>query len=276
MVNETQNKPIEWIQKLQQYRSKEKQDELAKILDYWEKIKAEWERKKQEFWEIHDREDFLKLLRYKWKHENELLWKYQYWESMKWLEREKYIAEYLHDDMLYSIDIQKYPEKKVWRKYSYEDWKNWNVVIEEWVELHLYNNQICPEWAEAIAKYLKLKEWVYLYFYNNQIRPEWAEAIAKYLKLKEWVKLYLYNNQIWDVWAKAIAKYLELKEWVELYLSENQIWDVWAEAIMGNMELKNWVTLDLIQNNITDNMKQKLKDWEKSYQDKWINCKVLV
>jgi hypothetical protein len=34
---------------------------------------------------------------------------------------------------------------------------------------------------------------------------------------------------------------------------------------------------DYVNNNcITDNMKQKLKDWEKSYHDKWINCKVLV
>ena len=222
MINETE-KPIEQIQKLEQFLPEKKQDELAKILDYWEKIKAEWEKKKQEFWEIHTRDDFSKLLNYKWKHENELLWKYQYWESMKWLEREKFIAEYLHDDMLYSIDIQKCPEKKVWRKYSYEDWKNWNVVIEEWVELDL----------------------------------GWDE--------------------IWNDWAEAIAKYLKLKEWVKLDLSENQIWDVWAEAIMENMELKNWVTLDLRKNNITDkDVIQSLKDWEKSYQDKWINCKVLV
>jgi hypothetical protein len=41
---------------------------------------------------------------------------------------------------------------------------------------------------------------------------------------------------------------------------------------MDNMELKNNVTLilkDYVNNNcITDNMKQKLKDWEKSYHDK--------
>ena len=223
MENETSNKSIEQIQKLEQYLSDEKKAELAKILDYWEKIKAEWERKKQEFWEIHHtRDDFLKLLRYKCKHENELLWKYQYWESMKWLEREKFIAEYLHDDMLYSIDIQKCPEKKVWREYYYKDWKNWNVVIEEWVSLDL-----------------------------------------------GW-------NEIWPKWAKAIAKYLKLKEWVLLSLHDNQIWNDWAKAIIENMELKNWVTLDLCVNNIREDVRQRLKDWEKSYHDKWINCEVWV
>jgi hypothetical protein len=34
--------------------------------------------------------------------------------------------------------------------------------------------------------------------------------------------------------------------------------------------------LNLWRNDIWDEMKQKLKEREKSYHDKWINCEVII
>ena len=68
---------------------------------------------------------------------------------------------------------------------------------------------------------------------------------------------------------------MKLKEWIYLDLWDNQIWDAWAEAI-SKMELKEWVTLVLESNEIWEKMKKKLKEREKSYHDRWINCEVEV
>ena len=54
-------KSIEEIQKLEQFLPGKTQEELEQILEYWEEIKAEWEKKKKEFWESHSRDDFKKL-----------------------------------------------------------------------------------------------------------------------------------------------------------------------------------------------------------------------
>jgi hypothetical protein len=86
----------------------------------------------------------------------------------------------------------------------------------------------------------------------------------------------LVGNKIWDEWARALAEKLELKEWVKLCLLLNNIWDDWARELGENLELKEWVILDLRRNKIWDEMKQKLREREKSYHDKWINCKVII
>ena len=95
------------------------------------------------------------------------------------------------------------------------------------------------------------------------------------MELTERVTLNLSVNDMWAEWAEALSK-MELKKWVTLDLWYNNIWDDWAQAILDNMKLKEWVTLDLSQNSIWDTMKEKFKEWEKSYHDKWINCEVKV
>ena len=295
-----EEKSIEQIQNLKPYLSVKTQEELDAILAYWEEMKAEWERKKQKFWKNHDREDFKKLLRYKRSNKKEIEWYYKYLNIIKWLERGRFIEEYLYDDILYSweLDETKLEEKK----YSYDDWKEWNVVMEEWVnlcfngknlwfqwvkaiaekiklmewvELNLRSNRLWVEWAEAISK-IELKDWVKLVLRWNHIWLEWAKAIAKNLKFKEWVELNLISNKIWPEWAKIIAENMELKEWVELNLWYNEIWDEWAKAIMENMKLKNWVVLKLYGNNISNEMKDKLEKWKEERIKKWINCNVYV
>ena len=288
-----QEQSIEQIKKLEQFLPEGSKEEMAQILAYWEKIKAEWERKKKEFWENHKVSDFVKLLKYKRKHQKEIEWKYEYLNIMKWLEREKYIEEYLYDDMLYSGELDEIETKRK-KRYSYEDWKEWKVVMEEWarlcffcgagkawiwlewvkliaenmelkewVTLDLSSNWIWDKWVEVISK-MKLEEWVTLDLNSNNIWEKWAEAIAKNMKLKEWVTLNLKNNHIWYEWVEAISK-MELKEWVTLCLDANGIWDKWAEAI-ANMNLEKWVTLDLQNNWIWDKWveaisKMELKEW---------------
>ena len=54
----------------------------------------------------------------------------------------------------------------------------------------------------------------------------------------------------------------------------NQIWDKWWEAIINNMKLKNWVILNLYANSFSQDMVSKLKEWEKFWQEKWVDCAV--
>ena len=111
MINETE-KPIEQIQKLEQFLPEKKQEELAKILAFWERTKAEWEKKKKEFWNkyLYDKEYFKDLL-------------VQYEESKeKFIEsltpgekkildnldesnKDKFYNEYLYERIFYSWDI---------------------------------------------------------------------------------------------------------------------------------------------------------------------------
>jgi hypothetical protein len=67
---------------------------------------------------------YRRLLAYKWKHENELEEKYDYLDKMNKLEREKFIEEYLYDDMLYSIKSEEIEEKNEKRiTYLRKDWE---------------------------------------------------------------------------------------------------------------------------------------------------------
>ena len=93
------------------------------------------------------------------------------------------------------------------------------------------------------------------------------------------------NNEIDDYSLEAYYEAYEnliedfpihLWKWAKLNLSENCIWDKWAEILMNNMELEEGAELNLSNNHISDEMKQKLREWKKSYHDRWINCKVIV
>ena len=233
------------IDRLGQFLSTKSKEELDEILAYWEKIKAEWERKRKEFWDKYGRNEFLKLLRYKCKYGKDLEWQYEYLDKMDWLEREKFINEYLYDDILYSWKMEE--QIKEAKTYRHEDLVNWRIVMEEWDTLNL--------WCNGLGWKIK--------------------NILKNIELSNWVTLNLSENWLWDEWAEAVSK-MELKEWVELYLNNNEIWDEWAEAIMKNMELKNWVRLNLQNNRVSSEVKKKLKVWGQSFRNQWINCEVIL
>ena len=123
MTLEKQNEIWKQINNIWEFLSKEKKSELEEILAYWEKIKAEWEKKKKEFWKNHKMKDFLELLKYSRIHKEEIESKYEYLSDMKRIEREKYIEEYLRDDMIYSGKMEWL--KLEGKEYRYEDWKRW-------------------------------------------------------------------------------------------------------------------------------------------------------
>ena len=178
-------------------------------------------------------------------HEDEIEFRYEYLEEMSDVEKEKFIEEYLFDDVLYSFDGDFDDLGMYGSTCSYLSLKEEKVEIEKWMTVVFRKNEIWAEWAEAMAKCLKLKEWVCLDLRNNQIWAEWAKVISK-MKLKEWVILGLWFNKIWDGWAKAISQ----------------------------MELKEWVKIDLHWNKISRDMEEELRKWVESYKAKWINCKV--
>ena len=202
--------------------------DLSQILEYWEKYKKEWEEMKKEFWKNWNREKFVNLIM-QYKNSKEVYMKNLTEEEKEILDRiegvwkEKFIEEYMHDKILYSGDKDKEVEEE--EVYRYEEWKDWKVVMKEWVTFYFWNNNIWAAWAEAISK-IELKEWVYLNLRDNNIWNKWAEALSK-MELKEWVYLNLSDNNIWNKWAEALSK-MELKEWVRLDLSWNHIWYAWA------------------------------------------------
>ena len=307
---EKENKVIEQIKDLWQYLSESSKTELQQILMFWEKYKKEWERLKDEFWKNHKRED-LDVLLWNYKANRSKFMEQldsnekQMIRSLGWSLFERFMEEYLRTFIFYSgwVDIK--GKKADCIKYEYEDFQAWNLFMDEWKYILLdfgsknlgvewikplikkikltewsylkldYNSLFC-DWAEFLAKNIQLKEWMSLILYDNEIWYEWAESIAKNMELKEWVFLDIGMNTIWPIWAKKIAENMKLKSQMKINLSSNKIWDEWAEAIMEKMELKRWVKLDLQNNLISDDIKDKLKKWEKSYEEKWINCEVLV
>ena len=50
MAMEAEKQSIEHIQKLRQYLPESTNEELEQIFAYWEKMKAEWEKREKEFW----------------------------------------------------------------------------------------------------------------------------------------------------------------------------------------------------------------------------------
>ena len=249
---------IKQIKELAQLLPEKSKEEMAQILAYWEKIKAEWEKKKEEFWSNHDREDFFRLLNYRKWHKDEIEWRYKYVGEMKWLEREKFIEEYLYDDILYGWELESWTD---WKTYGPEDMTNWKISIEEKTHLFFWDNEIWDEWIIKIVKDLELKEGVSLNFSYNKIWVECVEAISK-IELKEGVEVDLDWTKIWNEWAEIVAKNMKLKEWVVLHLKRNEIWAEWAKAIAENMELKEWVILDFGFNEIWPEWVKALSNME--------------
>ena len=267
------------IAELRKYLPEKSREELEEILKYWEEIRNRWDQKKRIFWTNYckgGKDDFKNLLIYRFGHKEELESKYKYLDKLTGMERERFIEEYLHDDILYSGKIDEVENEWWGGYYNLFHWRAWKIImrpgaglsfsfgkpweddlkdivkslkLKEWVHLMLDDNKIWSKWAQYISK-MKLDDLVLLGLSGNDIWDKWAEAISK-MDLKDWVTLWLGHNEIWDDWAKAIAKNMKLKEWVCLGLSYNNIWDEWAEAI-SKLELKEWVALDLCNNNIWD------------------------
>ena len=222
--------------------------QLSQILDYWEKMKAEWERKKVEFrWE--NPRQFNERLRYRWENKKELEKKYKFF-GMKAQARRKFINKYLLEDMLYSeVESWKFHRMKG-KEYKYSDWEHWKIKVKQNDILLLGDHYISVDDIREIWS-IPFKEWTELFLHKCYLWPELLEELLKNLQMKEGCKLVLWGNDLWNEWAKLIAEKLKLHEWMELNLSDNRIGWEWMKEI-STMELKDWVTLDLYQNPIGD------------------------
>ena len=221
---------------------------LAQILEYWDMIKERWRKKKDEFWKSYDRNDFLKLLDYRYRHNEKIESEYKYLSDMTLEERKKFIEKYLHDDMIYSGKIEWSSDCA---RYSFEDVENWNVEIEEWAFL-----------GATIGIW-------------DDIRDERVKNIAKKFKPKVWLYISFNHCNFWDEWAIALSK-IEMQEGITLNLWNNHIWDRWAREIIKNLKLKNWCKLYILWNNFSNDVKDELRRREKDNIAKWINCRVYV
>ena len=287
MAAEREDTPIEQIQKLKQFLPERSKEEMAQILAYWEKMKAEWERKKKEFWDKHDRDYFKKLLRYKWENKEEIEKKYEYLGNMKRLEREKFIEEYLYDDMLYDDTLcgEKIDEKckigetpYIW--YSSEEWifdvkifKKWiddlTKKLQPWMWIYLDSiKNFWEEWIKVLTQALRscLQPCMYIALRYNKIWAEWVKVLAETWKdrLQPWISFSLDANNMWLEWIKVLTQARRncLQPWMHIGLWSNWIWDKWMKILVETRKnsLQPWMEIDLTYNKIWDEWVQYLID----------------
>lgn len=152
------------------------------------------------------------------------------------------------------------------------------------VYLDLSDCEIGGEWVDEFS-YVLLEKGVTINFRNNHIGWLFAARFLFERTFPEEVVINLSNNEICDLeikdyyeeYKREIKGFpIHLEKKAKLNLSNNEIWDKWADILMNNMELEDGAELNLSNNHISDEMKQELREWEKSYHDRWINCKVIV
>lgn len=177
--------------------------------------------------------------------------------------------------------------RKNWTLYWENQWlhrgegDDKKIILKKWDRLNLQNFwrkfSVIPGIWNSMATHIskmKLEEGVQMFLQCNNIWCEGATALSK-MKLEEGVQIFLQCNIIWDEGAVALSK-MGLEEGVEIYLQSNNIWDIGAAAFIENLELKDGVVLNLSCNNISKTMEEKLKKWNQSYIDRWVNCEVIV
>lgn len=226
------------------------------LVNYWEKMKAEWKRLKDEFWKNHGRSDFYWLVKYKLNRWNlEIEWDYKYLDKMKKSDKENFIKKYLYDHILYSGKIEWGLVEEHWLHYDDIKWReivmrplsvldcSYCALWKEWVDW--------DEWAILISKNVELSEGVYLNLYLTYIWVEWLKAISG-MKFMPWVRVNLGNNKFWDEWVEEMSRIMQLEEWMVLKLDWNNLTDKSVKAIAKNMNFKRWMTLDLSHNGIWD------------------------
>jgi hypothetical protein len=141
------------------------------------------------------------------------------------------------------------------KKYSYNDWKEGKVVMEEWIILDFSYSWIWDDEAEELAKNLELKEWVELRLQYNGIKDRWLKAISK-MKLKKWVELRFDANPFWDDWLESICN-MEMKDGVWLFFGTGLQWPFSKIRYSGDAA-------------------EKVRELWKYYNNKWIHCMIRI
>ena len=237
---------------------KEHQDEMCKILAFWEKYKKEWEQLKDRFYSrcyiknspyrlqvffknlLLQREESEKIFT-QWLsvEEREIL------NSLSGLARDKFCDEYLKDRIFYSWDENKefkeegfsYYKKKLDVGWITEVAKDLKDKLTPGVDVNLNENQFFDEWLKILAKEWKhkLQPWMEISLSNNIILDEWVKALAKEWKdsLQPWIGINLPSNAISDEWVEALAKEWKdsLQPGMFINLWNNSIWLKWLETL---------------------------------------------
>ena len=252
---------------------KEHQDEMSKILAFWEKYKKEWERMKKEFWNtwnFDSKSIFIDLvLKYeeskkkfieRWLMEEER----KILESLDGVAKEKFYKEYLYDRILYGDSksgerhfskVLPYSSDKTDVKWVLQWIKDIKDKLEPRASIDLEDLWIWNLLAETIA-------------------DEWKD------KLQIWMQIGLALNNIWAEWVKVLAEKWKnkLKPEMSISLWQNEIWDEWVKILAETWKdkLQPWMTLYFTVDNISDDGEKNLKSLEQLHKNKWINCYVYV
>ena len=138
------------------------------------------------------------------------------------------------------------------------------IIPEEWATINFSNNPI-----EGLNAAYFIFNWVFSKGVTINLSGAWIKGLWLEMFYEDYKGVIEREKFYWDM-------PIQINKWAKLNLSNNNIWDKWAEILKDNMELYDLSILDLSNNWISDDMKKELKEWEKSYHDKWINCKVIV
>ena len=229
---------------------KEKQEELAQILEFWERYKKEWKKLKDNFWNGQNREEFLNLIaQYEESEQKFVNWlseeEKEMLEKLKWIRKEKFYREYLFDRILYGWNLEvkcnePMEDNTVRRELLYE-WREWN--LQPWTMVKLDHNQIDADEVKILVRNImdKLHPWVSLDLSDNNIWDDWTVFLAQQLKwkLQQWMAINLWFNHIGKIWALELAKQWKdnLQPWMTLDLGRNQIWDEWANLLVNERKM---------------------------------------
>ena len=298
MVNETSNKSIEQIKKLEQFLSEKSKEGIAKILAFGEKYKKEWEDLKNKFWETHNwddyrylRENFVKLIaQYQESEQKFINWlnkeEKEIINGLKWTNGKKFFDEFLHDRILYSWNTEKFYDKNV---VNYSDTnlffrdveklaKEYEDKLQPWMEIYFSDANLSLIWLKIIVEKWrwKLKPWMYINFYKNDLWDEWIKILAEAWKdsLQPWFRLDLGRNQIWNKWIEVLSQERKdkLQIWMDLSLSDNGFWLDWFDKLLKLWKdsLQPWITLDFGWNQLWDEWAELLADERKDRLQPWM------
>ena len=284
-----------WVSEL---LKKEHQDEMSKILKFWEKYKEEWKRLERGFWQKKNRKKFVNLIQ-NYKRNKE---KYRRWfeellsseekeilDGLSDIAKDKFYEEYLYEKILYSwSEVEEIWTLNIWA-YG-EMWDEWWIIdvkqdLQPWVEIDLGLNGLWYEWTKVLAREWKdsLQPWMYIDLAENEIWDKWIEIIAREWKdkLQPWMEIRLWFNEICDKWAEVLAKEWKdrLQPGMSINLCYNEIWDEWAEALAKEWKdsLQPWMEIVLAYNKIWKEWVEALvQEWKDSLQpgikiDLWSN-----
>lgn len=272
MAVEQEKQSIEQIKKLEQFIPSEKQEELAKILAFGEKYKADSNERERKFWSKYGLEEYKQLIsQYERSKEKFIKWltpqERKILDSISESMKDKFYREYLFDWIVYSWDVTK---KDCWESdnlcLSHELTldraeslaKERKSKFKPWIVVDLHENTIPLECLEVIAREWKdsLQPWMTISLPFAWY--DWIEILIKEwkYKLQPWINIVMRSGNIWYEWVALLARERKdnLQPWMTIDLEDNCVGDDWIEILVKEWKdkLQPWMVIDLSDNYIWD------------------------